>query len=532
MNEDKLSVQDRKRTAMSAIAIMVATVAYYFLRLKQSPIMPIIAAYFGNDGTTYFTWAAMIYSLTSCIGAPFWGKMGDNIGKKKVILWLLVLGICGDILSAFSSNIFMFIIANGICGFGGGAMLAVFYATIADLFPPEKRGLYGGYMMSIYNIISIVIPVVASATAEVNKVTGTWRYVYVITSVVYVLAFIGVYFLLPKSEINEKKKNKIDYVGILLITCGAVPFLLALSIGTWRKGETWTSPTALIMLAIAVVVLICAFIWESKHPDIALISVKLLKNRNFVFAMFVSFFMTSTMSSLGTFQPLFVQGIMKQSATALSVAQVPSAIIGIFAGGLSGYLMNKTKRYRWLLATGPFCGALTALALGLVPPTTPITFIVGLSIFNRVFTGYMPSINSLSAMAQIDEGDYGVGGGTLFFITGLGQAIWPALLGSVANTSYASALASNTAKLALNAAQTKAIASYQILLNPTLMKNLQTTFTDTNAFNQTVEAVRASLHAACNAAFFVSAAFSLGGFVLAWLIKEVPLDQIKYGKRK
>ncbi len=527
MNEqNQLSAQDLRRTKLSALAVMIAAVAYYFLKYRAGTILPIIAG--DLDGMAYYTWAAVLYSLTSCIAAPFWGKMGDMIGRRKVLLWLLGFLTVGDIIMAAAPNIFVYIVASGISGFGGGAMLATFYSILADLFPPDKRGIYGGYILVIMNVITIFLPLLTAQIAQ----RASWRYVFVMSAIIYVLAMAAVYFLLPKHQ-KELKKLKIDMVGIALITIGAVPFLLALSWGGSKYA--WSDPIIVVMLVVAVVFLGSAAVYEKKHEEFALLSIKLLRNRNYVFAILVSLFMTSTMSAFGTYGPLLVQGVMGHSATVWATASIPSAVIGIFAGGLSGWAMDKTKRYKWLLMLAPFCGSVTMVFFKLLTPAAPIAFIVGISIFNRVMTGYMPSINSLAAMAQVEEQDYGAGGGTLFFITGLGQAIWPAILGSIFNGTYSSTLTKATASIAkqLTPAQLKAIATSRILVTPASMKALQATFGNNTAlYNQTVEAVRTSLHSAVNACFIIAAIFSLGAVVMAILIKEVPLDQIKYGKKR
>jgi hypothetical protein len=143
----------------------------------------------------------------------------------------------------------------------------------------------------------------------------------------------------------------------------------------------------------------------------------------------------------------------------------------------------------------------------------------------------MPSINPLAALAQIDPEDFGSGTGTLNFLTALGNSLAPALLGSVLNGSYAGAITSSTASIAnqLTPAQIKTISTSRVLVTPASMKALEASFgANKELFNQTVTAVQGALQSALQACFFVGAACVLLSVIWAMLVKETPLDQIKY----
>ncbi len=521
MNEEKVP-QSSKSTIWAAVAIMTASFAYWLTRGKATAIMPIIAG--DLDGMAFYTWAAMLYNLAACIAAPLWGKIGDMLGRKKVLIMLLSLMTAGDLVSAAAPNIYVFCIGFAICGLGGGGMQATYFAMLGDLFAPDKRGKYGGTILMLSSITGIFLPIVTAQIAE----RASWRYVFVLTCAVYVIAIISVTFMIPKSQVSGKS-TKVDWVGTILITFAAVPFLLALS---WAGSKyAWTDPTIIIMLAVAVVFLIIAVIYERKHEDFALLSIKLLRRKNYTFAILISLFMTSTLTASGTFWSLFGQGVMSKSATMLSAAAMPASIIGIFTGGLTGYLMDKTKRYKWLLVLAPLAGTIIMVLFNTASPSTPLWFVTAMAIANRIFTGYMPGINPLAAMAQLEPEEFGAGNGTMYFITSLGGSIYPALFGSVLNGSYARAIAKATASISkqLTPAQIKTISTSRVLVTPASMKSLQTSFgTNTALYNQTVDAVRSALESSLKSVFIVAGIFSLGAVVMALLIKEVPLDQIKY----
>lgn len=524
MSEDKMQNKAPSGTLKAALTVMVAATAYYFMRNKATAILPNIAG--ALDGMAYYTWATMVYGFAACITAPLWGKIGDMLGRKKVLIILLATMAVGDMTSGLAPNIFVFIVGYGITGIGGGGMMATYYALLGDLFDPDKRGKYGGIMLMISNVITIFLPILAALFTD----KASWRYIFFLTSAVYIIALALVIFLLPKSE-PTGKTHKIDWIGVILITGAAVPILLALS---WAGSlYPFGTPVNVALLSVGVVFLIAAIIFERKHADYALLSIKLLRNPNYTFAIMVSLFMTSTMTGWSTFGSLFVQGVMGYSPTIWASAQAPASFVAIFAAGLSGWAMDKTKRYKWLLILAPLCGTITMAAFLGMSPTTPIIFITALTIFNKVFTGYMPSVNTLAAMAQIEPVDFGAGNGTLFFITSLGGAVYPAVYGSLLNGLYASNIAKFTASLSLNPAQIKAISTSRVLVTPAALAQLKTSFgANVELYNKTFAAVRNALQSTLVICFIVAGLISFGSVIMAVLIKEVPLDQVKYAKKK
>ena len=143
----------------------------------------------------------------------------------------------------------------------------------------------------------------------------------------------------------------------------------------------------------------------------------------------------------------------------------------------------------------------------------------------------MPSINTLSAMSYVEPRDYGVGNGTLFFFTSLGNALSPALLGSVLNGTYAKNLASNISGLGLNPKQVSLISTARVLVNKGSSKILHATFTDSSQYNAVVQAVRNTLQSSLRSVFLTAACFICIGVVSALLLKEIPLDQVQYKGR-
>lgn len=514
-----------KQLRLAVVAIILASAAYWFTRFKTLSILPIIAGEL--DGLQYYTWATMMFMLCATVVAPLWGKISDIFGRKRVLVLLLGLMVIGDLVSASAPNIFVFIAGFAICGLGGGGMQGVYFAVLGDLFKPDKRGKYGGMILMFMSSVQLLLPITAATITKVSS----WRNVFYLTTSVYVIAIVAILLFIP-NIIKSDANKKIDYAGTIILACAVVPFLLALSWGGSKY--PWASPLILIMLAVSIGMFIVVYLYEKRIPDYAIISIRLLKNRSFVFACLVSVFMAFSMSAVGSYLSLFMQGVQGLSATVYSAAIMPASIAAIFAGGLAGWLMDKTKRYKWLLVMAPTSALTVCVIFGMIPATTPVIYILAVKIVQQVCgASFMPSINPLAAMAQIDAKDFGSGTGTLNFVTNLGNAIAPALLGSVMNGAYAKNIVANTASIAgsLTPAQIKTISNARVLIDVKSMTALGKTFgTNTALFDQTVQSVRASLHGSISTVFLIAAVCVFFSIVFAICVKEIPLDQIEFKK--
>ena len=522
-NADILVDMSPKKKALCAIAILICGFAYWSTRFKANALLPMISGEL--NGLTYYSWAPMVFSLTGAIAAPFWGKLGDIYGKKKILLILLCLMIAGEALCFTASNIWFFIAGYAVNGFGAGAMQGTYMALLGQLFPPTERGKIGGGILSAMSVVSLTLPTLAAVISE----HWTWRYVFVLTAIIFLITFIFVMYAVP-NVVKENTDKRIDIIGVIGLAVSVSNFLLAMSWGGSKF--KWTSPTIIIMLAVAIVIFTLFLLHEAKIPEYAIISTKLLKNKSFLMCCLISVTMTFGLTCVATFLSLYIQGVMGKTATISASIEIPASFVGIFMGAFAGYLMDKTKHYKWMLVLAPSAAVVTMLFYGLMPATISlISIIVVRALYNVCGGSWMPSINSLSAMSYVEPGDYGVGNGTLFFFTSLGNALSPALLGSILNATYAKNLVGNIASLGLTHKQVSLISTARVLVNKGSSKVLHATFTDSSQYDAVIQAVRNTLQSSLRTVFLTAACLICVGVISALMLKEIPLDQVQYKGR-
>jgi MFS family permease len=85
-------------------------------------------------------WAASAYIGGAVLGALFFGRLADSLGRKRMFLVTLVVYLVATVLTAFSFNLWSFALCRFFTGFGIGGEYAAINSAIDELIPARVRG--------------------------------------------------------------------------------------------------------------------------------------------------------------------------------------------------------------------------------------------------------------------------------------------------------------------------------------------------------------------------------------------------------
>src|ERR1700684_3548507 len=193
------------------------------------------------NGFARYPWPSTIYLLTSTIAMLVFAKLSDLYGRKSLylgctgifVLSLLLCGAAGN-LPIPLDGMNQLIVACGLLGIGNGAMIALTFTLVADLFPPSERGRYQGIMAAIFGVAFVVGPSLGGWITD----HLSWRWAFYIDVPMGVIAAVVVYFSLP-DLLPQVVRRSIDWAGIATLCGWLVPLLLAL---TWVGQSSWSAP--------------------------------------------------------------------------------------------------------------------------------------------------------------------------------------------------------------------------------------------------------------------------------------------------
>ena len=104
--------------------------------------LPSIAAEL--SGVEHLSWVVAIYLLTSTVSTPIYGKLSDLYGRRRLLQWAICIFVLGSTLCALSRDMTQLIAARAVQGLGGGGLITLAHALLADHVSPRERGRYQG----------------------------------------------------------------------------------------------------------------------------------------------------------------------------------------------------------------------------------------------------------------------------------------------------------------------------------------------------------------------------------------------------
>lgn len=121
---------------------------------------------------------AGLYSVIQFIVTPFWGRLSDRIGRRKVLLATTTMNLVGYVVWMFSGSFLVFFVSRILCAFASGN-IGVASAAIADLSTTENRARAMGLMGAAIGLGFITGPAVGglcslSISEAPGAATGSW----------------------------------------------------------------------------------------------------------------------------------------------------------------------------------------------------------------------------------------------------------------------------------------------------------------------------------------------------------------------
>jgi EmrB/QacA subfamily drug resistance transporter len=335
----------RSHYQLTFIVLAVGTGAYSLLQSLVSPVLGLLQNDLHTSQNTV-TWVLTAYLLSASVFTPILGRIGDMVGKEKVLVGVLVTLAIGSILAALATSISVMIIARAVQGVGGG-VIPLSFGIIRDEFPREK---VAGAVGTIAALLAFGGGLgLALAGPIVNSLDYHW--LFWIPGVIVAAAAIATYFFVPESPIRTP--GKISWAAAVLLSGWLVTLLLAVSEApTWGWGSF-----SVIGLLVVALVLAVAWVWIEQHSEQPLIDLRMMRIPAVWTTNLVALLFGVGMYSLFAFLPEFLQTPSSagygfgSSITESGLIVLPMTIAMFIAGTLSGRL---SKRFagRTLLVAG------------------------------------------------------------------------------------------------------------------------------------------------------------------------------------
>ena len=333
--------------------------------LNQTILAPSLPTIVGElHGVERMSWVITIFILLSTITMPVYGKLSDQFGRKPFLIFAIVAFMAGSVVGALTDSMGWLIVARALQGLGGGGLMILSQAVIADVIPPRDRGRYMGVIGGVFAFSSVAGPLIGGWITE----GPGWRWAFWLNLPLAILSILAVIFLLPHRPFRDRERHSVDYLGSLILMSGTSALVLAT---IWGGNQyEWTSPVIIGLLVFSVVAALVFIPVENRAVE-PIMPMYLFKNRNFVLTLGASLALGVAMFGAVEYIPTYLQMALGVSATAAGLLMIPMMGVLLVVSIITGRLVSKTGRYKAYVTVGTAIVALGLFLLSLVDLETP-----------------------------------------------------------------------------------------------------------------------------------------------------------------
>ncbi|RIJ76807.1 DHA2 family efflux MFS transporter permease subunit [Nakamurella silvestris] len=404
--------------------IFSALIAGMFLSSLDQTIvstaMPTIVGDLG--GVSHQAWTTTAYLLATTIVMPIYGKFGDIFGRRRLFLIAIALFTLASLGAALSTNFWEFVTFRAMQGLGGGGLMILAQAIIADIVPAKDRGKYMGPMGAVFGVCAIGGPLLGGFFTD----HLTWEWCFWINIPVGIAAFvIGWKFLtLP----NKKNSGKVDYLGVALLSTATTLLILFTDWG--GKEYAWGSVTIIGMI-VAFVAAVGLFVLVELRAEQPIIPMWLFTNKVFVLATTLGLVLGLGMFSAIAFLPTFLQMASGTSAAVSGLLMVPMMVGLMLTVTLSGLAITRTGKYKMFPIAGSITTGLGMLWMTTLTGTTPIPVICTMLFVMGLGLGLIMQVIILAVQNAVPANDIGTATSTNNYFREVGASLGVAVFGSI-----------------------------------------------------------------------------------------------------
>lgn len=446
-----------KRGWILAALMLTMTLAAMDSTIVSTAIPQIVA---DLGGFTKFTWVFSIYLLAQTVTIPLYGKLSDLYGRKRVLIFGIVVFLIGSATSGAAWDITSLIIFRGIQGLGAGSIMATVNTIAGDIYTVEERAKIQGYLSSIWGISAILGPALGGALTEYAH----WRWIFLINIPFGILSifFLHRFF----KEKTESIKPVIDYKGAVLIMVTLALILVFLMEG--GQSWPWISWPGGIMLLMISGLIFYTYLTEKKSPS-AILPAWLWTNRTLAFTSLGMAGMGIAMMGPETFLPTFAQASLGLGIIASGFVLASMSIGWPTASALSGRLYLKIG-FRETSLIGAALIILSGVGFLLIPHPQPVYLIVIDQVMIGAGFGLLSTPSLVGPQSMVSWQQRGVVTGSIVFSRNLGQALGASIFGAIFNNSLWRQLENAPAALPDGSAGNV----MEVLQNPEIPENAKT----------------------------------------------------------
>jgi EmrB/QacA subfamily drug resistance transporter len=365
-------------------------------------------------------WIVLAYLLAITTLIVSVGRLGDVIGRRRLLLAGTFLFTLASLLCALAPTLPLLIAARAAQGLGAAVMMALAMAFVADTVPKERTGS----AMGLLGTTSAIGTALGPSLGGLLIATLGWPSIFFINVPLGILALLLGSRFLPADRPRTAERTTFDAAGTLLLALTLGAYALAVTTG---RGTFGAFNLILLLTAVAGLALFALVETKAASP---LIRPAMFRDPALSAGFAMSTLVTTVVMATLVVGPFYLSRALALNAAGVGLVMSCGPIVAALTGVPAGRLVDRFGASRMTL------GGLLAMAAGCaILPIMPPTFgVVGYILPLAVITaGYalFQAANNTAVMADLPPDQRGVVSGMLNLSRNLGLITGASVMGAV-----------------------------------------------------------------------------------------------------
>ncbi|WP_318217133.1 MFS transporter [Streptomyces sp. SCL15-6] len=278
--------------------VAVLALAGIVVSLMQTLVIPIVPELpkLLDAPASDAAWAVTATLLAAAVATPVVGRLGDMAGKRRMLLFSLVLLIAGSVVCGLSDSLVPMVVGRAMQGLSA-AVIPLGISIMRDELPAERLAGATALMSASLGVGGALgLPAAALIADNLD-----WHMLFWTSGALGAVALVLVLALVPESAVRTG--GRFDVLGGIGMAAGLVCLLLAISKGAdWG----WTSGLTLGLFVAAVLILLVWGRWELRTPQ-PLVDLRTTARRQVLFTNLASIAVGFSMFAMSLVLPQLLQ---------------------------------------------------------------------------------------------------------------------------------------------------------------------------------------------------------------------------------
>jgi EmrB/QacA subfamily drug resistance transporter len=298
-----------------------------------------------HAGVSSLQWVVGAYALTFAGAMLGFGMVGDEFGRKRVMIIGIVIFCGGSVMCATAHGTYavpLLIAGRAVMGFGAAASEPGTLSMLRHLYTTERtRTRALGVWTAVSGLALAMGPVLGGALVG----AWSWRAIFWFNLIVGAVALVGAAIVLPES--SDPDAHRVDITGTVLGAAAISAIAFAVIIA---ESSGFRSPVVIGLLCVSFAGIIAFFWWEYKaaHP---LLDPRFFLVPRFLTANVVAFCAYFATFAVFFFTALYLEEVVGDSGFQIALVFLPMTALMVLASVLAG-IWTIAFGLRWSMFVG------------------------------------------------------------------------------------------------------------------------------------------------------------------------------------